>query len=338
VKAAAACLAAALLLGCAGAGGVDKSQLPDSPVALLQRPEEDALRRLDALRDWEKRQGADAKEGVVVLENLDAMFGGSPELDRRLAGFQGHLVLLDPRTGATTRLENAPPQARPAAWSPDRRLLLVSGSWRDRRQLFAWERETGRVEIATAGPAHHVNGCYADGDRLVAVEVANESLVRAPSRLMASAPGGGPLYALGPEAFHFAIACSPTEPRIAFVRIDPAEGRPRLYVQAIDPLGEPREVATGASPVFTPDGQWVVYVGITTKGQRLYRVRTDGAGRTPLGAGTTEENHPAVSPDGRYVAYVVTDTSRRERVWVRRIDGTGDRPLLTSGDGSVPVW
>jgi Tol biopolymer transport system component len=335
---AAACAALALALACAGPGGVDRSRLPDSPVALLQRPEEDALRRLDALRDWEKRQGAAAREGVAVLENLDAMFGGSPELDRRLAGVQGQLVLLDPRSGATTRLENAPPMARPAAWSPDRRRLLVSGAWRDRRQLFAWERETGRIEIVTAGPAHHVNGCWTAGERLVAVEVESADLARAPSRLVASPPGGGPLRPLGSEGFHFAVACSPAEPRIAFVRIDPADGRPRLYAQAVDPPGEPHEVATGATPVFTPDGEWIVYVGLTTKGQRLYRVRVDGSGRTPLGAGATEESHPAVAPDGGYVAYVVTDANRRERVWVRRIDGTGDRPLLTSGDGAAPVW
>jgi len=328
----------ALLLACAGGGGVDKSQLPDLPVALLQRSEEDSLRRLDALHDLDKRQGADAKQGVVVLENLDAMYGGSPDLERRLAGFQGHLVLLDPRTGETSRVEGAPPQARPAAWSPDRRRLLMSGSWRDRRQLFAWDRGSGHVEIATAGPAHHVNGCIGAGDRLVAVEVTRDSLTRAPSRLMASAPGGGSLHALGDEAFHFAVACSPTRPLIALVRVEPEDPRPRLFVQEIDPPGAPREVAIGSSPVFTPDGEWIVYVGRTTKGQRLYRVRPDGSGRTPLGAGTSEEDHPAVSPDGRFVAYVVTGEDHRERVWVRRIDGTGDRPLLTSGDGSVPVW
>jgi Tol biopolymer transport system component len=342
VRAGAAGLAAALLLACAGAGGVEKSELPDAPLALLQRPEEQALRRLDALRDLGKRQGSGATgatgEGVVVLENLDGMFGGAPDLERRLAAFQGQLVLLDPRTGKTSRLENAPPQARPLAWSPDRRRLLVSGGWRSRRQLFAWERETGRVEIVTAGPGHHVNGCYAAGDRLVAVEVERESLAGAPSRLLASAPGGGALRALGPEAYHLAVACSPREPRIAFVRVDPEEGSPRLFVQALDPPEEPQEVAVGATPVFTPDGEWIVYVGRTTRGQRLYRVRFDGAGRTPLGAGVGEESHPAVSPDGRYVAYVVSDTSGRERVWVRRIDGTGDRPLLKSGDGSVPVW
>jgi dipeptidyl aminopeptidase/acylaminoacyl peptidase len=338
VSRAATLVAALLLVACAGAGGVQRSELPASPVALLQRSEEQALRRLDALRDYEKRQEASQREGIVLLENLDGMLGGSPELERRLQHVQGHLALLDPRTGETERIENAPPQARPTAWSPDRRRLLVSGTWRQRRQLFAWDRETRRIEIVTAGPAHHVNGCWTGDGRLVAVEVEREELANATSRLVASAPGGGALSPIGPEAFHMGLACSPTVAEIAFVRIDPEQGRPHLYVQSLDPPGEPREVAIGASPVFAPDGEWIVYVAPTTRGQRLFRVRRDGSGRTALGAGTTDENFPAVAPDGRYVAFVATDENDRERVWVRRMDGTGDRPLLSTGDGSVPVW
>lgn len=331
-------LALALALACAGSGGVERVDLVASPVALLQRSEEDSLRRLDALRDLEKRQAGGDGEGIAVLENLDAMFGGAPALEQRLQGAQGQLVLLDPRTGETTRLANAPPQARPAAWAPDRGRLLVSGTWRNRRQLFAWERSRERIEIVTSGPAHHVNGCYTVEDRLVAVRVEQEDLAGARSRLVASGPGGGVLRPLGEEGLHFAVACSAVRPQIAFVRIDPGDGRPHLLVQSIDPLEEPREVAIGGTPVFTPDGEWLVYVARTTKGQRLYRVRVDGAGRTPLGRGVHDESSPAVSPDGRHVAFVMTEPTRRERIWVRRMDGSGDRPLLTSGDGSVPVW
>lgn len=330
--------AALLTLACAGAGGVDRSELPDAPIALLQRPEEQSLDRLDALRDVEKRQGRDAKEGVARVENLDALYGGAPDLERRLAAFAGHLVLLDPRSGETRRLDGMPPMARPAGWSPDRRRLLVSGSFRDRRQLFVWEHGSGRVEIVTPGPAHHVNGCLGAGDRLVAVEVEAEKLVGSPSRLLASAPGTRALRPIGEPGFHFALACSPVRAQIAFARIDPAQGRPALFVQDLEPPGEPREVAAGGNPAFTPDGEWIVYVALTSKGGRLFRVRPDGTGRAPLGAGQSEENHPAVSPDGRYVAYVATDGLRRERLWVRRLDGTGDRPLLGDGDGSTPVW
>lgn len=334
----AAAIAAALLLGCAGAGGVDRAELPDAPIALLHRSEEEALRRVDALRDLGKRTTGSGKEGVATLENLDGLLGGAPRLERRLGGGSAVLMLLDPRTGALQRIENAPPHPRPAGWSPDRRRLLVSGTWRGRRQLFVWERETGRIEIVTAGPAHHVNGCFAAGDRLVALAVEREALEGAPSQLVASAPGGGALRPVGAEDFHYAMACSPTEPLVAFVRVDLQQGTPHLLVQSIDPPSEPREIAVGGNPAFTPDGAWIVYVARTTKGHRLFRVRPDGSGRTPLGAGLLDENHPAVSPDGRYVAFVVTEPTSRERIWVRRIDGTGDRPLLTNGDGSVPVW
>src|SRR5690606_37354234 len=197
----AAAIAAALLLGCAGAGGVDRAELPDAPIALLHRSEEEALRRVDALRDLGKRTTGSGKEGVATLENLDGLLGGAPRLERRLGGGSAVLMLLDPRTGALQRIETAPPHPRPAGWSPDRRRLLVSGTWRGRRQLFVWERETGRIEIVTAGPAHHVNGCFAAGDRLVALAVEREALEGAPSQLVASAPGGGALRPVGAEDF-----------------------------------------------------------------------------------------------------------------------------------------
>ncbi len=326
--------------GCVTGGGVDRELLPDSPVALLQRPEADALRRLDALADLDKARagGGPTKEGVASMDRLRALFGGAEEFDPRLIQSRGHLVLLDPRTGEAERLVGAPPQARPAAWSPDRQRLLMSGNWRDRRQLFAWDRASETVEIVTGGLRHHVNGCIAAGDRLVAAQLESETLVQAPSRLFASGPGGGALEPVTESGFHFAMGCSPTLPQVAFVRISPDDGRPQLLVLDLDPLGEPNEIATGAAPVYTPDGEWIVYAGITSDGGRLFRVRPDGTGRTRLGAGVHEEGSPAVSPDGNYVAYVIVDRDRRERLWVRRIDGTGDRPLMTDGDGSVPVW
>ena len=329
-----------LATGCAAGGGVDRSLLPDAPVALLQRPEAESLRRLDALADIEQARagGAPTKEGVASLDRLRALFGAAEDFDPRLVQSRGQLVLLDPRTGTSERLLGAPPQARPAAWSPDRRRLLMSGNWRDRRQLFAWNRDSETVEILTGGQRHHVNGCLAAEDRLVVVQLESASLSEAPSRLVASGPGGGALEPVTESGFHFAMGCSPTRPQVAFVRVSPDDARPRLLVLDLDPLGEPVEVATGAAPVFTPDGEWIVYVGITSDGGRLFRVRPDGSGRTRLGAGLHDEGSPAVSPDGGYVAYVIVDRDRRERLWVRRIDGTGDRPLMTDGDGSVPVW
>jgi Tol biopolymer transport system component len=66
-------------------------------------------------------------------------------------------------------------------------------------------------------------------------------------------------------------------------------------------------------------------------------MRPDGSGRTPLGKGAHDERSPAVSPDGRFVAFIAEE-SGLDRLFVRRMDGSGDRILL--GDGAVawPVW
>jgi TolB protein len=120
-----------------------------------------------------------------------------------------------------------------------------------------------------------------------------------------------------------------------------ANGKDELVAARIDPdadePSEPRVLARGRDPVFTPDGEWVVYSAATSAGQRLWRVRPDGGGRAPLGRGLHEEVHPAVSPDGRFVAYVSQEADR-DSLRVRRFDGSGDRLLLESGDGSTPAW
>lgn len=327
---------AAAALACAGgAGSVDTAQLPDAPLALLHRPEALALDRIDALQDLEER-GTIPKEGVARLENLDAMFGGAPDAQRRAQQYQGYLALLDPRTGKLTRAEAAPPGAQPSAWSPDRRRLVVAGRWRDSVQLFAWEPATGAFEILTTGPHPHPAGCLGSDGRLVAGEIAAVGGVTR-GRLVSTPPGGGGLRPLTDGPADFKPACSPARPQIAFVQID-ASGVPSVAVIDLERPGERRVVAAGLQPVFTSDGEWILYQSRTSAGGRIFRVRPDGTGRSPVGAGSREESQPAVSPDGRYVAYVQSDDERRERVWVRRFDGTGDRPLLTNGDGAGLAW
>ena len=71
---------------------------------------------------------------------------------------------------------------------------------------------------------------------------------------------------------------------------------------------------------------------------RLHRVRPDGSGRTSMGRGVVDELDPAVSPDGRFVAYVSHADGEPDNLFVRRFDGTGDRVLLGSGAVAHPVW
>lgn len=332
-----AALFGATVAGCAGPGVVDLKRLPASPVAVMYREERQALDRVDALNDLKKRGQPSGKEGVVRLESLDAMFGGSPDAQRRLREVEGHLALVDPQTGKATLLHGLPPGARPLAWSPDRSKLLMSGRWRDSVQLFVWDRASETVEIVTSGPYEHPMGCLGAGGRMVAVE-ARRTAAGLVGRLLVTPPEGGGLRPLTEGPGDVLPTCSPTEPRIAYITSD-EDGQTAIAVLELDqPVARPRLIARGLNPVFTPDGQWIVYSTITTQGSRIFRIRVDGAGRTSVGGGPDEEARPAVSPDGAYVAYVVTEESERERLRVRRFDGTGDRPLVTSGDASQPVW
>jgi hypothetical protein len=325
--------------GCAtGPGGIDLKQLPAAPVAILYRDEALVLKRLDAIRDLEKRAKPSDKEGVVRVETLDAMFGGSPDAQRRLQELNGHLALFDPRGGAVTPVEGAPPGAKPLAWSPDRNKLLLAGSFRGLSQLFVWDRESGEIEIVTSGPAQHPLGCLGTAGRIVAVE-ARRIAGRDEARLLATPPGSAsglrPVTNGPADVFP---TCAPNAPLVAYVMLDD-DGAFTITVIDLDAPGTtPRQVARGTDPVFTPDGAFIVYTAIGKQGKRLWRVRPDGTGRTPVGVGKQDGTQPAVSPDGAYVAYIAKDDEDRERLRVRRFDGTGDRPFLTEGDADAPVW
>jgi len=330
--------AAAAAVGCAGPGMVDLAKLPPAPVAVLYRDERMSLDRVNALNDIEKKYEPSPEEGVVRLETLDALLGGESDAERRLRTMQGSLALVDPATGEARRVEGATQGSRPLAWSPDRSRLLIAAAWRDSSQLFVWDRASETTELATTGPAQHPMGCLLTGGRLVAVE-ARRVGKGWQAKLLATPSGGGPMRELTPGPGDVLPACSPDAPRIAYVS-SAKDGS--LVVMALEldaPDAKPRELGHGTDPVFTPDGESVVYAARTVKGQRLMRVRWDGSGRAPVGVGPDDETHPAVSPDGRYVAYVVADPTRRERLRVRRFpDGSGDRPFVETGDATAPAW
>ena len=83
-------------------------------------------------------------------------------------------------------------------------------------------------------------------------------------------------------------------------------------------------LASGSQPRLSPGGDWMVFVAPVQGTRRLWRMRLDGSARAPIGRGVREELNPAISPDGRFVAYVAAETEFRRQLYLRRFDGLGE--------------
>jgi serine/threonine protein kinase/Tol biopolymer transport system component len=99
--------------------------------------------------------------------------------------------------------------------------------------------------------------------------------------------------------------------------------------------------ALGYSGYWLPDGSGLVTVasGLNKESGLDIALLTKG-GRGPmelLAASRFTETHPAVSPDGRWLAYV-SDQSGNIEVYVRPLGRDGELVQVSRGGGGEPVW
>jgi serine/threonine protein kinase/Tol biopolymer transport system component len=71
------------------------------------------------------------------------------------------------------------------------------------------------------------------------------------------------------------------------------------------------------NPTATPDGQWIVYDSQNPARRGIWKVRPDGSDARRVVAGAT--GVPEVSPDGRYVLYLVAKDGERESLQVAQV-------------------
>ncbi len=93
--------------------------------------------------------------------------------------------------------------------------------------------------------------------------------------------------------------------------------------------------------LWSPDGQWIVFRtgsgGINTRDLWAIRPGVDSVPR-PVATSQYDEFSPALSPDGRWLAYVSTESGRRE-VYVRPFpDAERARWQVSVEGGSQPLW
>jgi TolB protein len=71
----------------------------------------------------------------------------------------------------------------------------------------------------------------------------------------------------------------------------------------------------------------------------IFVVNTDGTGRRALTSSQDDEFSPAVSPDGRSIAYIRLGSGERG-VWIMNANGSNQRRLTTADvePNFPPVW
>jgi hypothetical protein len=120
------------------------------------------------------------------------------------------------------------------------------------------------------------------------------------------------------------------------------DGLQKIYVVGSDPK-RVRPLFTAEVAVARNPGVWsrpprllALYEIEPARGRDvlLYRV---GESIAPIAAGEANERSPAVSPDGRWIAFI-SDASGRDEVYVKPLDESMAAVQLTSSGAVEPVW
>ncbi|MFP6638865.1 MAG: hypothetical protein VCC04_01370 [Myxococcota bacterium] len=334
-------LAVALGFGCA-ASGVPLNELSDQPIALVYWEEPAARKRAEqqALAQQDEVQRS-SRMGVAELSAVAKLVGstsGSGGFELRV---HSRIVLLNPRTLEIVPFKGAPRNSRPLAWSQDRKRLLYSSRYGNdgRLQLYEFDIEMGEVRRLTYGSSSHLEGDYSPDGRVLCSWMDMQSGQES-AGLDIRPAGGGRGTSIVEDGMASGPRWSPRGDVITYFRADDRLQRRDesvIVVQEPTVQSAARVVARGRDPVFTPDGEWIVYSSQGSRGWRLRRVRPDGSARSILGDSHLDARWPTVSPDGRHVAYV-SNADGLDRLYLRRIDGSGDRILLEQGSVAFPIW
>jgi hypothetical protein len=141
------------------------------------------------------------------------------------------------------------------------------------------------------------------------------------------------------ESFEVSPAWSPDGKSVAFAAA--GDFPPHIYMQRLDG-GEAIELVPGSSDVcfpgcWSPDGQSVIYTRRTSDEGDLWIVDIDSLERRPLLETPFMVAWPAVSPDGRWIAYTSLEAGREE-TYVASFPDLAGRKRVSLEGGDQAVW
>jgi dipeptidyl aminopeptidase/acylaminoacyl peptidase len=254
--------------------------------------------------------------------------------------------LVDVATGAQRPLDGALGESGPR-WSPDGRRLAYTAPGPDGHgQLHVRWLDSGQSAMITVLPEHVGGLAWSPDGR----EIVFAMRVPAPPPTLGSPPKK-PEGAKWADPIKVITAVHYRQDEAGYLK----PGYTHLFVVSADG-GAPRQLTFGDyddhGPVsFTPDGRSVIFVSereknweLDPQNSQLFRLDLEGGGMTALPHRPGPDQAPAVSPDGREVAYVRHDDHNRgyedERLYVMDLATGTTRSLTDAFDRSVgnPHW
>ena len=225
------------------------------------------------------------------------------------------------------------------ALSANGTLLYLAGKSESRLSTLSWVSRAGQTTPIAVSPAPYQNVSISPEGSRAAVDIdgANASIWildldrTTMTRLTLEWSNNGGSW-------------TPDGTRVAFTSA--RSGIRSLYWQRVDnqggqepvfPLGQFTAQVVGGS--WSPDGRTVVFDALSPRtGRDLWAVALDGE-RVPKPVLQTSfnESGAALSPDGRWLAYVSDETGRAE-VYVQPYPGPGGKSRVSADGGATPVW
>jgi serine/threonine-protein kinase len=232
-------------------------------------------------------------------------------------------------------------------FSRDGRLVYVpaGGLQRLNRELV-WVDFEGQEETVGTGPMRYERVCMS-GDRAhpkIAAELFDD-----PSIWIYDITGNGPIRPLifsSKDDYVYPVWIPPDNREIFFVSHD--SSNPQLYRKAVDGSGEAEALLNNTSGLTllyshacTPDGKVLLATVLGSAESPItgiVEIHLERDGQIePLFESEDNDNHPVLSKDGKWLAYVENEASGGQ-IFVTSYPDLEGKWLVSSEDGLEPVW
>jgi serine/threonine protein kinase len=233
-----------------------------------------------------------------------------------------------------------------ASFAPPDRLLFVDD---DALMSTQFEWRSQRVVGYPVPVVPHVAG---SSNFAAAFSVSQAGLLAyatsvASAELVWQGRDGRRIGTIGPPSEYVDFRLSPRDDQLAVAEVDPQSDRPDLRILDLARGAKLRityDSATDASPIWSPDGQRVVFRSNRGGLHDLFQKAANGAGQHTLLLRSQNAKYPTDwMPDGRGVIYHAAQRDTGSDIWLVTADGSRTTPLVqtafdemqgqVSGDG-----